>query len=77
MAVETKAEVVEESSSPTSSDLEALADKDEGIAKAITRLKDAGEEVTKYAISEELFGLFDLGHLNLDEYDQAKKVLGL
>ena len=74
--VETKAEVVEESSSATS-DLEALADKDEGIAKAITRLKDAGEEVTKYAISEELFGLFDLGHLNLDEYDQAKKVLGL
>lgn len=76
--VETKAEVVEEtSSSSANSDLETLADKDEGIAKAISRIKNAGEELTKSSLVDELFNLYDLGNLSLDEYDQAKKILGL
>lgn len=76
--VDTKAEVVEEtSSSSANSDLETLADKDEGIAKAISRIKNAGEELSKSTLVDELFNLYDLGNLSLDEYDQAKKILGL
>lgn len=75
--METTAEIVEETSSSTNSDLESLGEKNEAIKMAITRIKDHDEEVTKASLIDELFDLYDFGKIDLDEYNEAKKVLGM
>jgi hypothetical protein len=70
--IETKAEVVEETD-----DFEGYAEKNPALAKAIQRIRDGGDELTKNSIVEELYAIYDLGHITIDEYYEAKEVLGL
>ena len=49
----------------------------EAIRTCISRIEKADEEVTKHSINEELFNIYDLGDIDLEEYDEAKKALGI
>lgn len=71
--IEAKAEVVSEPSK--SPNLKSVAEKNPAIKQAISRIQDAGETVTKAGVIEELFNIFDLGKLSLEEYDEAKELL--
>ncbi|MBQ6512075.1 hypothetical protein [Methanobrevibacter sp.] len=71
--IEAKAEVVSEPSK--SPNLKSIAENNPAIKQAINRIQDAGETVTKAGVIDELFRMFDLGKLSLDEYDEAKGLL--
>lgn len=55
--------------------LKALAEENSAIKKAVTRIKDAGETVTKAGVVDEVFKLFDFGKITLEEYDEANELL--
>ena len=55
--------------------LKALAEENAAIKKAVTRIKDAGETVTKAGVVDEVFKLFDFGKITLEEYDEANELL--
>lgn len=55
--------------------LKALAEENPAIKKAVTRIKDAGETVTKAGVVDEVFKLFDFGKITLEEYDEANELL--
>ena len=63
----------ESNSSPKS--LKTLAEESPAIKKAVTRLQDNGEIVTKAGVVDEVFKLFDLGTITLEEYDEANNLL--
>lgn len=63
----------ESNSSPKS--LKTLAEESPAIKKAVTRLQDNGEIVTKAGVVDEVFKLFDLGTISLEEYDEANSLL--
>jgi len=48
---------------------------DASVQKAIARLKENSEEITKSGIVDELFNLYDLGTIDMDEYEKAKETL--
>lgn len=71
--IEAKAEVVEE----TSDKFDGYADNNQALAKAIQRIRDGGDELTKNSIVEELYAIYDLDDITIDEYYEAKEALGL
>ena len=76
--IETQAEVVSDTttaSSSSSNDYKSIDN--EAVQTAIKRIEDAGEEVTLVSIVDELFNIYDLGKIDDDQYDEAKKALGL
>lgn len=77
--IETKAEVVQETTTSTSSssgnDYKSIDN--EAVQKAIDRIENADEEVTRAGINDEIFELYELGYIDLDQYDEAKKALGI
>ena len=77
--METKAEVVQDdnttSSSSSSDDYHSIDN--EAVQKAIKRIEGAEEELTKSSIVDEIFDLYNFGYIDDDQYDEAKKALGL
>ena len=76
--VETKAEVEDDnttSSSSSSDDYHSIDN--EAVQKAIKRIEDAKEELTKSSIIDEIFDLYNFGYIDDDQYNEAKKALGL
>lgn len=76
--IETQAEVVSDTttaSSSSSNDYKSIDN--EAVQTAIKRIEDAGEDVTLVSIVDELFNIYDLGKIDDDQYDEAKKALGL
>lgn len=70
-AIPTKGEVVED---PVD-EFKKIAENNTALKKAIQRLEDGGDEITKNSIVEELFGLYDLGTITEDEYYEAKNLI--
>lgn len=64
---------VEESTSEDS--LEDYAEKHPALKKAIDRINEGGDELTKSSIVDELYALYDLGTITIDEYYEAKEAL--
>jgi len=62
-------------SSDTSNSLEEYAEKHPALKKAIQRINDGEDELTKNSIIDELYGLYDLGDITIDEYYEAKEIL--
>ena len=78
MIIETTAEVVQDDTTSTSSSSDDYHSIDnEAIQEAIKRIEDAGEELTKTTVVDEVFDLYTLGNIDDDQYDEAKKALGL
>lgn len=75
--IETKAEVVQEDTSVSSSGKDYKSIDNEIVQKAISRIEDADEEVTLSSINDELFNLYTIGECDLDQFDEAKKALGI
>ncbi|MBQ2832411.1 hypothetical protein [Methanobrevibacter sp.] len=80
--IETVAEVVQnedekttDSSSKAPSSLKELADKNATIKKAVSRIRETEEAVTKSGVVDEVFKMFDLGNITLEEYDEANSLL--
>jgi len=76
--IETQAKVVSDTttaSSSSSNDYKSIDN--EAVQTAIKRIEDASEEVTQASIVDELFNIYDLGKIDDDQYDEAKKALGL
>lgn len=72
------AEVVHDEDEKTESSpksLKDLSNENSTIKKAVTRLQDNGEVVTKAGVVDEVFKLFDLGNISLEEYDEANNLL--
>ena len=65
----------ESASTDKPKNLKALAEENAAIKKAVTRIKDAGETVTKAGVVDEVFKLFDFGKITLEEYDEANELL--
>ena len=68
-----KIETSESTDKPKS--LKALAEENPTIKKAVTRIQDNGEVVTKAGVVDEVFKLFDMGNISLEEYDEANNLL--
>ena len=68
-------EVKEEESSDPSNPFDELAEKNETLKKAIARISEGGDELTKAAVIDELFGLYDIGTITEDEYFEAKELV--
>lgn len=68
-----KIETSESTDKPKS--LKALAEENPAIKKAVTRIQDNGETVTKAGVVDEVFKLFDMGNISLEEYDEANGLL--
>lgn len=49
----------------------------DAVKKAINRLEESDEEVSKGNLMDELFSLYDLGNIDEDEYFAAKAKLGM
>lgn len=77
--IETQAEVVQETTktATSSSGKDYKSVDNELIQKAISRIEDADEEVTLSSINDELFNLYTIGQCDLDQFDEAKKALGI
>lgn len=75
--IETQAEVVSDTTTASSSSNDYKSIDNEAVQTAIKRIEDAGEEVTLVSIVDELFNIYDLGKIDDDQYDEAKKALGL
>ena len=76
--IETTAEVVQDDTTSTSSSSDDYHSIDnEAIQEAIKRIEDAGEELTKTTVVDEVFDLYTLGNIDDDQYNEAKKALGL
>lgn len=74
--IEAKAEVVQDTTTSSSSSKDYHSIEHETIQKAIERIeKRGGEEVTKSTINDEVFEMYTLGYVDLDGYDEAKKIL--
>ena len=82
--IEEVAEVVhnEDETEPSESEstdkpksLKELAGENPTIKKAVTRIQDNGEVVTKAGVVDEVFKLFDMGNISLEEYDEANNLL--
>lgn len=65
----------ESASTDKPKNLKALAEENAAIKKAVIRIKDAGETVTKAGVVDEVFKLFDFGKITLEEYDEANELL--
>lgn len=70
-----KTETSESESTDKPKNLKTLAEENSAIKKAVTRIKDAGETVTKAGVVDEVFKLFDFGKITLEEYDEANELL--
>ena len=70
--IETKGEVREETSDSSNSfkDIDNYA-----IKKAIHRIEEGGEELSKMMIIDELYALYDLGTITIEEYYEAKELI--
>lgn len=66
---------VEETSSSEES-LESYAEKHPALKKAIDRIIEGDDELTKASIIDELYGLYDIGTITIEEYYEAKEELG-
>ena len=74
--IEAKAEVVTDDSKTTpSKSLKELEKENNTIKKAIHRLQESDEIITKSAVVDEIFKLFDLGKISLEEYDEANNLV--
>jgi len=77
--IEEVAEVVhdedDEKSSSSKKSLKDLEKESVAIKKAIDRMKDEGATITKAGVADELFKLFDLGKITLDEFDEGNELL--
>jgi len=74
--IETTAkEVNEEESSSTSNSFNNLAEQNDAVKKAINRITEGGDELTKMSLIDELFALYDIGDITEDEYFEAKKIV--
>jgi len=71
--IETTATEVKEEQSSTSTSFEDIDN--EAVKKAINRITEADDEVTKSNIIDEIFGLYDMGDITEEEYFEAKKAL--
>ena len=71
--IETKGEEVEET--PSANPFEEAAEKNKALHKALARIKEANEEVTAQGIIDELYTLYDLGDITMDEYYAAKELI--
>lgn len=70
-----KTETSESESTDKPKSLKALAEENPTIKKAVTRIQDNGETVTKAGVVDEVFKLFDMGNISLEEYDEANGLL--
>lgn len=71
-----EAEVIEtQKVEEKSNSFDEYAEKNEALKKAITRITEGGDELTKNSIVEELFGLYDIGTITEEEYFEAKELL--
>lgn len=76
--IETK--TVDVGDEDTSSDINSFdeyAEKHPALKKAITRIKDGGDELSKASIVDELYAIYDLGDITIDEYYEAKEALNI
>jgi hypothetical protein len=77
--IDTVAEVVknedEEVSDDSPKNLKELAAENATIKKAIQRLQDESVIVTKAAVVDEIFKMFDFGKITLEEYDEANNLI--
>lgn len=76
-----EAEVIEtqkvEETSSSDENLEAYAEKHPALKKAIDRILEGDDELTKASIIDELYGLYDIGTITIEEYYEAKEELGI
>lgn len=70
--IETKAEVVSNEKKPN---LKELSEANPIIKKAINRIQDNEETVTRTSVVDEVFEMFNLGNISLEEYDEANELL--
>lgn len=70
-----KTETSESESTDKPKSLKALSEENPAIKKAVTRIQDNGETVTKAGVVDEVFKLFDMGNISLEEYDEANGLL--
>lgn len=73
--VQNEDEKTTDSSSKAPSSLKELADKNATIKKAVSRIRETEEAVTKSGVVDEVFKMFDLGNITLEEYDEANSLL--
>ena len=73
--VKNEDEKTNDSSSKAPSSLKELADKNATIKKAVSRIRETEEAVTKSGVVDEVFKMFDLGNITLEEYDEANSLL--
>ena len=73
--VETTAEVVEDSSSASSSDFHDIDN--DAVKMCIQRIENREEELTRRSIVDELFDRYNFGDIDEDQYYEAKRALGL
>ena len=75
--IETKAEVVSEETGKTESSksLQEFSKENDAIKKAINRLQGDNTPISKASVVDEIFKMFDLGQLTLEEYDEANNLL--
>jgi len=73
--VETTAEVVEDSSSASSSDFHDIDN--DAVKMCIQRIENRDEELTRRSIVDELFDRYNFGDIDEDQYYEAKRALGL
>lgn len=69
--IEAKAEIVENKGS----DFDELAEENSIINKAVSRIKEADEEISKANIIDELFALYDLKEITEEEYFATKELI--
>lgn len=70
--IETKAEIVSNEKKPN---LKELSEANPIIKKAINRIQDNEETVTRTSVVDEVFEMFNLGNISLEEYDEANELL--
>ena len=73
--IETKKVEENSSASNSSIDFDKLSEENEAIKTALNRIKDGGDKISKQSMIDELYGLYDLGTINIDEYYAAKELL--
>lgn len=75
--IETVAEVIQNDDEKKSSSksLKELEKENPAIKKAISNMKNSDEIITKARVVDEIFKMFDLGYITLEEYDEANNLL--
>lgn len=63
--------------SDNSNSFDELAEKNPALKKAIQRIKEGGDTLSNASIIDELYALYDIGDISIEEYYEAKEVLNI